>query len=309
MPEVVTIGITSYNQLDFIKEAVESCRMQDYTSLYIFVADDCSTVRTDEVMKQYRGDSRIRYYRNEVNQGRVGNYRKMLYEYAGNTDWYLNLDGDDYLTDPGFISYAMHMISIANDPGIVFFQGNHDAEVLNKVFPDAQRLDKDSILINGKDFFLRFHQFRNFTHMATLYHARMARELNFYNSNCFFSDFHSLSRLSLHGKVILSIKKAGVWREHPLNESRGLNENNFGNELTALNDIAEYGRNYFSEKEINKWHKKMREHYYRVLFYEMGRNRPSREALSYIIKHFRLNYTCFASMGKISLKLLGILRN
>src|SRR5690349_13803478 len=107
----VTIGIPAYNQAEYLRETIKGCLEQDYSLIRIIVADDRSSDDSYDVARNYSSDSRIEVIRNEKNLGRVGNYRKLLYDYAA-SDWYLNLDGDDYLIDPHFISNAIKIVSL-----------------------------------------------------------------------------------------------------------------------------------------------------------------------------------------------------
>ena len=49
----VDILIITYNQEDYIEEAIESAINQDYSNKKIILADDASTDRTPEIIKKY----------------------------------------------------------------------------------------------------------------------------------------------------------------------------------------------------------------------------------------------------------------
>ncbi|MCW3116802.1 MAG: hypothetical protein JWM28_884, partial [Chitinophagaceae bacterium] len=170
----------------------------------------------------------------------------------------------------------------------------------------AEQLDEHSFLIDGKDYFLRFNQVRKFAHLATMYKAPAARELGFYNYDCLSADFHSLCRLSLQGKVILSARNVGQWLEHENNESKALNKETIRKELGSLDDIAVYAHNYFSETTITEWLKKMRQYYYQRLFYQMSKREVKIQYLFFTIRHFQLNYLYFTCVGRIVLKLCRV---
>ncbi|HEY1869535.1 MAG TPA: glycosyltransferase family 2 protein, partial [Chitinophagaceae bacterium] len=121
---LVSIMIPAYNQAEVLGTAIESALSQDYPHLEVVVSDDCSTDETKAVLKKFETDTRLRYYRNTQNSGRVANYKKTLEQYV-NGDWVVNLDGDDYFTDLSFISKAIQLI-YKSDPGsIVFLQAGH----------------------------------------------------------------------------------------------------------------------------------------------------------------------------------------
>ncbi len=70
---LVTIGIPTYNQQEYLAAAVESALAQQYPNLEIIVADDCSTDETEKIVQPYLLDKRLKYFKNENNVGRVLN--------------------------------------------------------------------------------------------------------------------------------------------------------------------------------------------------------------------------------------------
>ena len=111
----VTIMIPVYNQARYIREAIDSALMQTYSNLEVIVGDDASTDATAKIVAEIN-DPRLRYMRNSNNLGRTGNYKNLLYNHATG-DYVVNLDGDDYYTDPDFISEAVKLIK--DDPKVV----------------------------------------------------------------------------------------------------------------------------------------------------------------------------------------------
>ena len=80
---LVSIGLITYNQKDYIREALEGCFAQTYSPLEIIVSDDHSTDGTDKIvesiMDEYRrtdGKHTVIFNRNEKNLGIVGNFYK-----------------------------------------------------------------------------------------------------------------------------------------------------------------------------------------------------------------------------------------
>ena len=50
---LVSVAIITYNQKQFLKEAIESVLLQDYEPLQIVVGDDGSTDGTHELLAEY----------------------------------------------------------------------------------------------------------------------------------------------------------------------------------------------------------------------------------------------------------------
>lgn len=285
----VTIGIPTYNQQAYIKETILSCLEQSYPNLKVIVADDKSPDRTGEIVNEVR-DTRLVYKINDKRLGRIKNYQKLLYEYSTGCNWYLNLDGDDYLTDPNFITTAVDSISSIVDDNIVFFQANHNLTAVKKAVPVYKELSSGDILIKGKDYFLHYPKIKHFTHCATLYNYEKALPLSFYSFDNLFSDFHSLSRLALTGNIILSSKKVAVWRKHEQNESKSLSEDNLHRETSSLDNISAFASQYLTAEENKKWLSQMKKYYKIIFIYDKSTYQPGWSTISFILRHWSFNW-------------------
>ncbi|MBN8687126.1 MAG: glycosyltransferase family 2 protein [Chitinophagales bacterium] len=216
----VTVQIPTYNQSQYLAETLNSVLMQDYPNLEIVVSDDNSSDATEQVVRSF-SDSRIRYFRNPSNEGRVGNYRKALYEYSSG-EWVVNLDGDDYFTVPDFISTGMKLILQYREQGhpVVFYQA---AITVTDEFRNSQVEKKHHLLTgNGQAvfsdyYFGKFRANRFFSHLTTIYNRELAVKAGFYEYNTHTTDFESMMKLSFYGDVILDNRNAGVWRLHDRN--------------------------------------------------------------------------------------------
>lgn len=209
----VTIMIPTFNQAAYIGEAIDSALAQTYSNLEIIVGDDASTDATPEILAKIT-DSRLKYVQNINNIGRTANYRNLLCNHASG-DYVVNLDGDDYYTDPEFVMRAINLID--NEQNIVMVAAKASWKVLNREFvsdvPGVAETSGLQIVKNlpDKKYYLK--------HMATLYARTTAIDIGFYNSVSNSSDWESLYRLSLRGKVKYLNRNVGVWRIHDRNES------------------------------------------------------------------------------------------
>lgn len=93
MAGLVSIIMPSYNTAEYIAESIQSVLEQSYTDWELLVVDDCSTDKTDEVIKPYLTDGRIKYYKNEKNCGAAVSRNRALREAKG--QWIAFLDSDD----------------------------------------------------------------------------------------------------------------------------------------------------------------------------------------------------------------------
>ena len=301
----VSIQIPTYNQQAFIKKTVESCLVQDYSNLEINIADDHSTDDTYKIVQPYLKDSRVRYFSNKYNIGRVANYRKALYEYATG-EWVINLDGDDYFTDKSFISKAIEVIRNLQDDKIVVYQGNHNVNKIIKVVSTSERINEETILVDGSDYFLNFYKINHFYHCATLYKRSEALKLDFYSFNCLFTDFNSIAKLFIKGKVLLSETKVAVWSIHQGNASSTLEGKNIKNELASIANLANYAARYLPAKPVKKWHRKMKGSFFNTYIDIQTKTSQKRAVLWYMITNFNFDKHQFRQLMKAILGSVGI---
>lgn len=83
---IVSVCIPTFNGAEYLRQAVESVLQQSYQDFEIVIVDNCSTDQTNALVgAMLKGNSScIRYYRNDLNIGLVGNFNKCL-EYARGT--------------------------------------------------------------------------------------------------------------------------------------------------------------------------------------------------------------------------------
>lgn len=76
----VSVCIPTYNNANFLQQAVESVLGQSYQDFEIVIVDNCSTDQTSILVEdlQKDNDGRIRFYKNDQNIGLTGNFNKCL---------------------------------------------------------------------------------------------------------------------------------------------------------------------------------------------------------------------------------------
>ena len=138
----------------------------------------------------------------------------MLYNHATG-DYVVNLDGDDYYTDPDFISEAVKLI--APGKNLVMIVARATTKTTDKqcvsLIPKYQSVIGMQILRNlpASKYFIM--------HMTVMYARQSALKIDFYRSPVISSDWESLYRLSLLGTVQYLNRNVGVWRIHDSNET------------------------------------------------------------------------------------------
>lgn len=93
MDELVSIIMPSYNTGRYIEESIKSVLTQTYASWELIIVDDCSTDNTDEIVRPFLKDARIKYFKNEKNSGAALTRNRAMREAQG--DWIAFLDSDD----------------------------------------------------------------------------------------------------------------------------------------------------------------------------------------------------------------------
>lgn len=216
----VTILIPTYNQENFISDAIESALKQTYPNKEVLVVDDSTNDKTSKIVKKYNKNKSFRYIKNPKNLGRVRNYRNALYNHAKG-DYVINLDGDDYLTNDKFIENAVALIEKYN-PAFVF--GNiirlDESTGEKLIYPVNKNLPT---LLDGNDLFINYSSYKyGLYHMAVLYNAEKAKSVGFYKHDICSTDLESILRLCLNNKISYLDEISGVWRIHTSNISQNL---------------------------------------------------------------------------------------
>ena len=287
---LVTIMIPAYNQERYISQAIESALMQDYGNLEIIVADDCSTDGTEKAARKYISDPRFKYYRNDSNLGRVGNYRNTLTNHATG-EWTVNLDGDDYYTDKSLISKAMSDILSQKDV-VCLYGRKYYFDTLGKY--NRYKINDRSYCMPGKIYLQEFNEIGEFAHMVTIYRRDVAlMDGKCYTMNSVQSDFHALIRLCIYGNVIISRTPGYQWRRHGDNASASFRDFKlkYLQSLRTQNRIMADIGEAFTPQEKAEWLSASRNRARNTYVIDTLKNVRTFRALSLGLKHFRLNRT------------------
>jgi len=114
MPRV-SIGLPVYNGEQFLDEALRSLLAQTYKDIEIVISDNGSTDRTQEICQRYVAqDSRIRYHREQQNQGASWNYNRVVELSTG--EFFKWAAHDDLIT-PDYLEKCIAVLDA--DPGVV----------------------------------------------------------------------------------------------------------------------------------------------------------------------------------------------
>lgn len=134
---LVSIGMPVYNGAKFICNALDSLLAQTFTNFELIISDNASTDNTEAICKRYsESDSRIRYVRQIVNLGAIGNFQYVLDEAVG--EYFMWAAYDD-LRSPEFIDVLVKKLIENKDYSSAF-------GVFSEIDDSGKLLRKDIIL-------------------------------------------------------------------------------------------------------------------------------------------------------------------
>lgn len=108
--ELVSIIMPAYNCEKFIEDSIESVISQEYSNWELIIIDDCSNDNTSQVIEKYCNyDSRIKYYKNEINKG-VSFTRNRAIQLSKGT-WIAFLDSDDIWSQDKLVKQLKFAVS------------------------------------------------------------------------------------------------------------------------------------------------------------------------------------------------------
>lgn len=248
--KLVSIMIPTYNQEDFIEATIKSALNQSYQNLEIIVSDDCSTDQTRKITSNFI-DSRVKYYRNDHNIGRVANYRKTLFERAQG-EYVVNLDGDDLFIDNNFIEDAIDLIKKHNWEPLCLVA----IKKINQGIPLYHKIDQDFLRITGVEYVRDLGEKYQFSHLTTIYNRKKALELNFYREDIISSDMESILRLALKGDVIVSQKLVALWNKTTINASQNAKIEEALDNHRWIDNVAQEIESMVPPNVLKKWKRK-----------------------------------------------------
>lgn len=109
---LVSIGMPVYNGAEYIQEALDSLLEQSFTDFELIISDNASTDTTQSICEQYaQRDSRIRYVRQDMNQGALANFHFVLSQANGSLFMWA---AHDDLWAPGYLLAAIELLKDPN---------------------------------------------------------------------------------------------------------------------------------------------------------------------------------------------------
>lgn len=194
-PPKVSVIIITYNQKEFIKEAIESVLIQDYEPLEVVIADDASVDGTQDILQEYAVSYPDKFILilNKKNLGITGNCNAALSACSG--DLIAIFGGDDILL-PGKISAQVDLFIQYPETSFSY----HSVEIFEhqtgKILDITYKNSKDTIA-NVKDLLLK-----NGISGPSLMHRRSAVPYGGYDERLpTVSDWLFMLELAMRGSI------------------------------------------------------------------------------------------------------------
>jgi len=255
---MVSIMVPTYNQGEYIIRAIESVLDQSYRNIEILVSDDCSTDNTESIVKEFisiHADSRIKYFKNNVNIGILRNYHDTLWRVSG--DYVVNLDGDDFFVDKDFLLSAVDMFRKHERLVLVFGDyyeysqtSGEKVNIRNKSLPR---------IMDDKDFFSRYAEDKIlWNHNTIVYKRSAALDIGFYwDAEIPRNDWDSFLRLIAGYRVGYIPVVVAAWVQHNRNETQRPDIKKYLNNYVLLKGVRDYMKPIIGEVFAIEWYEKM----------------------------------------------------
>lgn len=216
---LVSILIPCRNSERTIRQTIDSALMQDYPRLEVIVSDSGSNDGSVAIIKSYN-DKRLRAYFHK-DRARVDNYRGLYYEYAQG-ELCINVDSDDYLTDPSYITKAVAAFQANPGTVLVFAKNKVLLDSTGELIEEPVN-DTLPAVMDGKWLFTAFPRGYTFPFGTCLYETKRIREVEIFHKDVNSADWEALLKIIPRGKVCFLKESVAVYRRHSGNATRTLN--------------------------------------------------------------------------------------
>jgi glycosyltransferase involved in cell wall biosynthesis len=114
---LVSIGLPTYNRAATLGRAINSALNQDYQNIELLISDNASTDETEAIcLDAARRNKRVKYLRQQTNQGATANFREVLRQSGG--EFFMWLADDDWL-DQSYVGRCVQVLVERPDYSLV----------------------------------------------------------------------------------------------------------------------------------------------------------------------------------------------
>ena len=160
--------------------------------------------------------------------------------------------------------------------------------------------------MDGPAYFINYYKILHFYHCATIYKRAEALKLDFYTFDCLFTDFNSVAKLFIKGKIMLSAAKVAHWSRHNENESGTLDGVKLNKEIMAMNELAGFAKKSLPVNEVEYWRKRMKGYLLSIYIDLQKTAKQKRTACKHVLLNFSFEKTHVMQLLKAMLGAVGI---
>ena len=249
MSPTVTVIVMTYNQKQYIRQAIDSILRQKTTfDFNIFVHDDCSDDGTQEILQEYRDryPKKIYVYHQEKRRFLDDGFNMMIFNYVVpkiHSNYVAYCDGDDYWCDDNKLQKQYDFLQQNPDYSMCFhsayqLKNNHDMSskwfILNDGDYEMKDFvnDKPGIKVATSSIFLRTDAFRDFSNWRKSYPVE---------------DVPMYMTAALHGKIRCLSDIMCVYRQFAIGSWTSQNKNSNERKIQHLAQLIN-ATNLFNEE-------------------------------------------------------------
>lgn len=152
---LLSVIIPTYNQVDYLKETLESIFLQSYPNMEIIVADDCSTDGTQTYMEMV-ADVRVKYVKNQINLQVDRNISEAVFNHSqGN--YICTVGHDDLVIDCHYYWNVVQILENNKNLALVF-ANHYEWHYKDNIFVVSTPIQRTAKFA-GKDYFLKYNTF------------------------------------------------------------------------------------------------------------------------------------------------------
>ncbi|MEZ5353548.1 MAG: glycosyltransferase family 2 protein [Bryobacteraceae bacterium] len=147
----VSIGLPVFNGERFLPLALEGLLGQTYKDFELILCDNASTDGTEKICREFAArDERIRYYRNETNEGAAANFNKTVHLARGE---YFKWSSDDDVCSANFLEECVAVLDSDRAAVLVYAKTScidEEGKVVGRLFRDVRAADPDPAVRLGE---------------------------------------------------------------------------------------------------------------------------------------------------------------
>lgn len=281
----ISVVTPTYNRADFIEETIKSVLDQDFQDFEYLILDDGSTDNTEEIVKPFLKDKRVKYLKHEnAGEAETVNWGWQL----AKGEYFIQVNSDDPIL-PGLFSEMVHALD-KNKEYVLAYPNYHIINNKNEII--------NNIITGSWDFigFLRIFSCEcatpgTFIRKSAFYDWNKIKDSTYK----YISDIDMYWKMALKGNFLHIPKFLANWRQH----DQGVSASRW----QSISEIIKWYGNYFSNINIPNYVYNQHVYTYKTLnkyIYKLLKNNKEFNLLKFI-RFRKLLSTKYKIISKLKL--------